>query len=489
MPVLLLHSGADAFVPPPGTTRAEEDGWWNGVGQIAVSIALAAGVALGATACVSVQRAIGVQDDLGNLHLKPVVDEDFSGPLPAPQLWWIAPPAVSDDGTALGNLHAFPVLDAEYLAPLPAPQLWPTAGIVQWGDPSDRVAPSTSFGTDEIYQVVLPAPSLWPLAGPAFADDGTALGNLHLTPTVDEDFPGPLPAPVVWFPPLQAVTDDDGNSLGNLHAFPAVDEDYSGPFPMPQLWPVAGLVSWGEANELPQIQGEAEVPVPLPAPQLWPTSGGVFGVGGDEVPTTPPSLGTDADYLVVLPAPVVWAPPLQAQSDDGNDLGNLHAFPALVEDGAPTLGAWTLASPVQAVADEGDFVAPAATIVEDSGYQPVVLGSPWVVLQPWGDDAYAPQPIGFDEGVWQNPVAPVVWFNVLVQAWQLDASNDLPRASYLALKAYDESGARYVVEDRSGGRYTVQDLGSGRYLLTDMSGQRYLATDLSRARYGAEDTQ
>jgi hypothetical protein len=237
--------------------------------------------------------------------------------------------------------------EPEGLQPVvPPPIPWGRLPIFEEGD---YAPPVTATVEDDAPPVGL----VWPEArsGQAATDDGNDLGNLHLFPTVDEDFPGPVAAPLLWpVPPPQAMV-DDGNSLGNLHALPTVDEDFTGPLPAPVLWSV------------PPLQATA-------LEENW---------------VAPPlSIGTDEDHPIVLPAPLLWTvPPPQALTDDGMALGNLHLFPSVDEDFAgplPRPELWTVPPP-QARAIDEDWVTPPTFIGTDEDYL-LVLPAPALCLVP-----------------------------------------------------------------------------------------------------------
>lgn len=350
MSILLRFSGADEFAAPAASGVLEEDDGWAGLYRTMVGVALVA--ALASPVAAQTQWQFGGHDEFGNLHLQPTVDEDFPGPLPAPQLWWTSPGVFWGEAAELPQIQG----DEETGGVFSAPRLWPTSGGVFWGE-DDQVP-------------TVPPPTLG----------------------VEDEYWQQLVAPTTWTPPVQANT-DDGNDLGNLHAAAAVDEDYPGP---------------------------------LPPPHLWRTNPGIFWGDGDEVPTVPPpTINVEDEYWQQLVPPVRWVPPVQASSDDGSDLGNLHAFPTLDEDYAPSFHVWPVSTGRAFTAD--DVLPP--SMVEDDGWlppppAPLACSMP----QPWAGDQHeiVPQPAMLvaegDEGYQPGPFTP--WPRPRPILWE-DAAADL----------------------------------------------------------------
>src|SRR4029077_10299486 len=87
----------------------------------------------------------------------------------------------------------------------------------------------------------------------------------------EDDSTAAYPRPVVWLPPLQAITADDEVEQPSA---PIQDEDYWQNAVAPLLWPTYLPQAW------PQEQDEQAFGL-VPPPPPTPPAGGITGGGGD----------------------------------------------------------------------------------------------------------------------------------------------------------------------------------------------------------------
>lgn len=224
---------------------------------------------------------------------------------------------------------------------------------------------------------------------------------------------------------------DDGSSIGALHANPALDEDGAAQVASPRLWLTNGLVLWGEGDDdlgalhLTPSTDQDTWANPEP-PALWPIPPVLpFTTDGDWAPAPAASIVEEDPAPVELPT-CVWGTSARAILDEGNDLGNLHANPAVDEDywQNPTQPALWPTNGLLLWGDAGEiaYTAPPLFADEDLG-APIPAPQLWpTTARPFAADDEPVPTISIDEE-WR-PAAP--WPSIRGTLPQLDDGNDLP---------------------------------------------------------------
>jgi len=429
--IRLQFAGDDR--PTPGLPEDQaSEGWWGGVQLCMAGVAIAAGLATGATTAQAAQQVVqSHQDETPTAPTTLAVPDDRPVQV-APNLW-ILPPvqAIQDDGNDLGNLHLLPATDQETqgfrvlrVTPwLPTTFLQPTAGL----DNTGYIGP---FWNDEEAGPVLPPARLWPVPPVPIL-------------TADDE--------VVTPPTALQVDDEPGIPLGRTE------------------WETVVSLWWDSSGPIEHAREDEGVAGPLPAPHLWSTPPAFILWPTDEVGTPPAPLQVDQDDWRNPVAPSLWpTPPVGLVPNVPDEWPTPPAPPLTPDDDSwEVLGVPPEAPanrPLYLYPQEEAITPPVPLGIEEGVWQSLVAPQLWptpsiglVSLE--GDEWPTPPPVvplQVDQDGWRNPVAPVLWWVPPTMAIRLE--EDWMTGLGYAVLVYDYSQSRWIVTDESGALYRVEDM-------------------------------